>query len=685
MRKMENLNTMKNTVLRLEKEISAISNNLSKVKNKDHTTMKKIIHNINYLLTNENHVNNVYPNDINYLNPPEENKKTEENQEMLNKNSIQSKDNNIDYILIPLNQLKNKSKIDLKEEPNFNKKSYSSNKAYQNRNISEGKNHNDNRNLHNTLNNTNLMINENIKNPNQINNNKFKHNSIIDYQNNQIIQKKSRMAYSKPRLQSECIKRHSQNKICTSNNNNNNLNANNNININNNKENEGKELGAMNLKYYTLNNKVNNNNNNEDQPKKTVTIKNLYYNYQNSNENNFYKNEFSNENKKDNNFIYQNNFSQKDLYKREREYIEKEDEKINKEVSENDIFLSSRKNKKFIFERKHKRNKTSKIDSNSKVRNSFNVKRYNKKSEIFQEKSIITNNYIHLNKKDSNNQNIDDLNLSDKENYNTNYNYIHPYYKNQNPGNLNKNLQIKNNQQNNKYLKNNSNQNLIKNIEYIEDEKYKNNIYKYEDKEKNKNKGTDMNEINKLLRALNVNNINDAIYKVEKLLKFEQYINKMKNLYFENKNNDDNYSDKMNLDNNLIWLSNIIKKYNKNEVYKNYCKKIMIDNKIKNFDGFKHFINNILAKNRKNKGFLVEVKNILCEEDYYSKNNNKNIKKINNINKINKINKINYEPNNKLKKKIHKGANSSDNSNDIKYTQNDDNCKMFNEYMNTYY
>ena len=36
---MKNLNNMKKTVLRLEKEISAISDNLSKVKNKGHTTM----------------------------------------------------------------------------------------------------------------------------------------------------------------------------------------------------------------------------------------------------------------------------------------------------------------------------------------------------------------------------------------------------------------------------------------------------------------------------------------------------------------------------------------------------------------------------------------------------------------------------------------------------------------------
>ena len=673
MRKIENLNIMKNTVLRLEKEINAISNNLSKVKNKDHTTMKKIIHNINYLLTKENNPNNFYPNDRNYLNPPEENKTIEKNQEVSNNKYIHTKDNNIDYILIPLNQLKNKSKPELKpDEPYFNKK----NKVRQNRHISEGKSHNYNKYLYDMNNNTNLIINENIKNPSQNTNNSIKYNRIIDFRNNQIIQK-NRIAYSKPRLQSECIKKHSKNKICLPNSINNNLNINNNnISI----ENERKESGAMNLKFYTLNNKVNNKNNFEDRAKKTETIKNLYYNYQNSNENNFYKKEFSNENKKDKNYIYKNNFSEKDLNKIEREYIEKKNEKINKKESEN-IFLSPKKNKKLIFERKQKRNKTSNIDSNPKMRNSFNVNRWNKcnkNMENLQEKTIITNNYMQINKKYSitHKNNIDDLNLSDKENYNTNYNYIHPYYENQNPNQLIKDLQIKNNKQNNKYLNNNSCQSTIKKLDYIFDEKYSNkNIYK--DKDNN----IDIDKMNKLLNALNVDNINDAIFKVEKLLKYDQYIYKMKEFYLEN--NDDDDSDKMNLDNNLMWLSNIVKKYKKNEAYKNYCKSIMMQNKIKNFDGFKHYINNILAKNRKNKGFLVEVKNILCEEDYYSKNNNKIIKKINIRNKMNKINNINYEQNNKLKKKIHK--NTSDNSNDIRFNQNDDNCKIVNEHMSTYY
>ena len=90
MKKIESLNNAQKTVLKLEKEINEISSNISRVKNKDHTTMKKIINNINYLLTNDNQSNKYYPKEINYLNYPEENKKNEENQDI--------KDNQ--YILI---------------------------------------------------------------------------------------------------------------------------------------------------------------------------------------------------------------------------------------------------------------------------------------------------------------------------------------------------------------------------------------------------------------------------------------------------------------------------------------------------------------------------------------------------------------------------------------------------------
>jgi hypothetical protein len=220
----------------------------------------------------------------------------------------------------------------------------------------------------------------------------------------------------------------------------------------------------------------------------------------------------------------------------------------------------------------------------------------------------------------------------------------------------------------NYFTKNISHLNLEK-FNFSSDEKCENTDIS-EDKDKDK--------INKLLYLLNVNNLDDAIKKVENFLKYEKYINKLKDIYNDTNNNNTNYNFNekinINIDNNLMWLSNIIKKYKKNESYKNYCKSIMIENKIDNFEDFKNYINSILIKNRKNNGFIVEVKNILCEDEYYSKNKNgKN------------INKINFKSTKNLKTDINKGINNTENSNDIKFTQNDENSKMVNEYMNTYY
>ena len=112
---MENLNNMKKTVLKLEKEISAISNNLSKVKNKDHSTMKKIIHNINNLLAKDTQKNNIYKNENNnYMNNMEKDPKTSDNILIKKIDYIpNNNERNTDYILSPFNTNK---KNDLKRK-----------------------------------------------------------------------------------------------------------------------------------------------------------------------------------------------------------------------------------------------------------------------------------------------------------------------------------------------------------------------------------------------------------------------------------------------------------------------------------------------------------------------------------------------------------------------------------------
>ena len=219
------------------------------------------------------------------------------------------------------------------------------------------------------------------------------------------------------------------------------------------------------------------------------------------------------------------------------------------------------KNKKSIFEKKSKKNKISNLISNSKIRNTFNLDKYNKNSENRFDKIILNNqNYNYTSNRKYSCTKLDneiDINLSDKENYDQNCNQFYSY-ENQKVKRFNKDSNRTNKLQNNNYIKINNNQNTIKKINYNNDKNYFdiNNNYENENKDKSK--------FNKLLSELNVKNINDAIYRVEKLLKFEKDINKLKDLYYENKE-----SEKMNLDNNLIWLTNIIKKYKKYEVYRN--------------------------------------------------------------------------------------------------------------------
>ena len=117
MKNMENLSNMKKTVLKLEKEISAICLNLTKVQKKDHSTMKRIINNINNLLTEECKQNNIYSTKINnYLYEEKEKKNKIENENNNSNNKFHSKNKNkkiIDYITISLKQPKRRNKVEL--------------------------------------------------------------------------------------------------------------------------------------------------------------------------------------------------------------------------------------------------------------------------------------------------------------------------------------------------------------------------------------------------------------------------------------------------------------------------------------------------------------------------------------------------------------------------------------------
>ena len=181
MKKIESLNNARKTVLKLEKEINAISNNLSKVKNKDHTTMKKIINNINYLLTNDSYENKsqLYKNE-----KTEEKKepKIPEESKIISTPQEYHSDRNIDYLFL-LNKYKNNNNNEKNNKQYFNRKCSSSSKI----------------NVYNSSKEKNFIKSYNTNIKTKVNNVISNRNKIIDEGKN-CLNKINQMNYSKPRL-----------------------------------------------------------------------------------------------------------------------------------------------------------------------------------------------------------------------------------------------------------------------------------------------------------------------------------------------------------------------------------------------------------------------------------------------------------------------------------------------------
>ena len=590
MKKIESLNNARKTVLKLEKEINAISNNLSKVKNKDHTTMKKIINNINYLLTNDSDENKSKL----YKNEKTEGKKEPKNPEeskIISTRYEYNSDRNIDYLFL-LNKYKNNNN-EKNNKQYFNRKCSSSSKI----------------NVYNSSKEKNFIksYNTNIKTKvnNVISNNR---NKIVEEGKN-CLNKTNQMTYSKPRLLTEYSKRNSNNNIY--------------IGGKNNTSYKDKNIGEQikNIKYLSFNKNINKDTKKKNKYKKDPILNTLYYNYRDNTDNNFLKNNYLNYNNKIT-FSYEQpdlmNNNEKNLY-------EKEDNKYN---NEKDILYTNKTNKisnlgknekpiqEIVLNMKNNYNNS----SNTHYR-SDNVYESNKKSHYinidydYSNKNNLSEKFIKREKDndilsyDSHTIKKINENLLGKNNIEDNYNTWGPYK-------TQRKRRIK--ESNNKYYSkslnsiNINNSNIRKSI-----------------KKNFKNDFTDTDNINYLLNILQVKDINEAIIKVSHLLGYEKDINKLKQLF----SNCENFT----FDNNNLWLSNIIKNYKRNEKYKNFCQSIMILNKIKNFEEFKMFIKNNLQKNKNGNNILNENENYL--------NINQNDKKININDSISNSNREKFSDN----------------------------------------
>ena len=143
---------------------------------------------------------------------------------------------------------------------------------------------------------------------------------------------------------------------------------------------------------------------------------------------------------------------------------------------------------------------------------------------------------------------------------------------------------------------------------------------------KHENQDDENIEINQLLELLKLKDNNDLKKKLKELYITKIFANKVISLFY--KNNENKIKNNINFDDVLCWILSLSNYNKENEEYKLYCRKIMKNYNIKNFNQFKSFIDKILNKNIQNNNFIGGVKKILTTNI----DDNSDFKFIDNIN-----------------------------------------------------
>ena len=618
---MDSLNNMQKTALKLDKEINSLGLNMTRVHKKEHSKMKNIINNINNLLKKDSKQNNINFNKVDkYMNYIKDKEKSEE----INNKTIQSFKNNknnnhnIDCILISLKRTSNRNKreLDFNKETIFNENQKNSSKLL-NRRKKDNNLTSDDKFMANRKD-----ICENMKPDNLIIKQRSKYLGKSRNNNNLMY---NQMTYSRPKLNNKFSNFNLTKQKQRANSSKNHF-----VNNNFDKNDKANSLIKMNDKNKTISNQ-------KYSSKKRKCCKN------NKNCENIINKNVIYISKKDKNT--EKSFKKELLYDKNNYYLDelerKENEKNNEYEGLSEKDFSIIKNKNLVFNLQSESNNTYDYNKESKINSSIQDNKNIKTNRdfLFYENNK-NSKKPYLVKKEENKINMksfDGIKINDEDLYINEFN-------NYNRKKIN-----------------------IKKVNYSIDEHNIN----YNNEEENNIKLT------KLLNMLKVNNINEAVSKVAKLIKLKKYIDTCQKIYDEDSNND-YINNRINNDknyNNFQWLSEMIKNYKENKIYKNYCESIMINNKIERFVDFKKFINQILINNKKNNGFLVEVKNILCKDDLYSNTNEKK-----------NINKNNFNSHKQSSKKNNnKTFHELENSNDIKFSRNDENLVINHDWIKTYY
>ena len=249
-----------------------------------------------------------------------------------------------------------------------------------------------------------------------------------------------------------------------------------------------------------------------------------------------------------------------------------------------------------IFQKKENRNINNLILKNENI---------NSKADINKKKNNTLTNLLIKNKKDFIYFNRNKQNYIKQNTKSNKANKIKTYYfKNRNDNYKERNRKMNTLQQTN----------IIKNIRDNDEdihENYKNNS----DSSNNninidiENENNENKEIKELLKSLKLKSINDLKLKLKEYQTTDIFTNRVISLFY--KYNTNIAKDEIDLNDILYWISSLVKNKKENDEYKSYCKNLMKENNIKNFEEFKSFIDKILNKNIQNNNFIGGVKKIL--------------------------------------------------------------------------
>ena len=294
----------------------------------------------------------------------------------------------------------------------------------------------------------------------------------------------------------------------------------------------------------------------------------------------------------------------------------------------NDFFNSKLKanDNKQILNRNNSKNNNKKINKNNII--SFTQEQDIEESANKKKNNTISNLLFNNNKKDFIYFN------RNKQNYYRQYNQqkssnkiLTNYYTQRNPESKSNTFMKKANTFNENINNNNLSQEDNKNNSFNESTYYDLNNNMDEDiSRKHENQNDENIEINQLLELLKLKDNNDLKKKLKELYITKIFANKVISLFY--KNNENKIKNNINFDDVLCWILSLSNYNKENEEYKLYCKKIMKNYNIKNFNQFKSFIDKILNKNIQNNNFIGGVKKILTTNI----DDNSDFKFIDNIN-----------------------------------------------------